>query len=257
MSDNTLRAALEEIVTLSPAGSLVQYQAQLLIEALASSSHADQPSKQADLPVKFTDAWDCKHAFSLTAAAEELKAFYDAWPGGLEEIESALRTARQPQAQPAPIKDHIIAQTVNELTQIAKDFHATQQLRSRIADLIVPILKAQPAAQPADPKEECDLSPELLASLDKVLGLSPQAQPALLAQDDATTDLCIELAGELEKLWAKEAIEETKAFGARMHEGPFAYGWESACEEIEARIGNGFPIGAQPAAQPSEPKGCA
>lgn len=77
-----------------------------------------------------------------------------------------------------------------------------------------------------------------IAELRALLATSPQP-----AQDAATADQCIELAGELEKVWAKNAVANTKAFGVRMHEGPFAYGWEAACDEIEARIGGGFPMG--------------
>lgn len=40
-----------------------------------------------------------------------------------------------------PLKGHEIAEIVNTLRGIAIDFHAAQQLRSRIADYLVPILK--------------------------------------------------------------------------------------------------------------------
>jgi hypothetical protein len=53
-----------------------------------------RPTAAPELPeVKFVDAWDCAHTLSLEAAGKELKVFYDAWPGGLEEIESAIKTA--------------------------------------------------------------------------------------------------------------------------------------------------------------------
>lgn len=39
------------------------------------------------------------------------------------------------------MKDHEIAQLVNELRDIAIDFHATQQLRERIADVVLSPLK--------------------------------------------------------------------------------------------------------------------
>ena len=50
--------------------------------------------------------------------------------------------ASQEQAQ-QPIKDHQIAQIVNQLRDIAIEFHMVQQLRERIAHVIVPVLKAQ------------------------------------------------------------------------------------------------------------------
>lgn len=39
------------------------------------------------------------------------------------------------------MKDHEIAALVNELRDIAVDFHAAQQLRERIAHVIIPHLK--------------------------------------------------------------------------------------------------------------------
>ena len=53
-----------------------------------------------------------------------------------------LYATPQPE-QPAALKDHRIAEIVNELRDIAIDYSTTQQLRARIADYIVPHLKAQ------------------------------------------------------------------------------------------------------------------
>lgn len=39
------------------------------------------------------------------------------------------------------MKDHEKAQLVNQLTAIAKEFHATQQLRARIAECLLPALE--------------------------------------------------------------------------------------------------------------------
>lgn len=39
------------------------------------------------------------------------------------------------------VKDHEIAQAVNELRDIAVTFHATQQLRERIAGVVVPLIR--------------------------------------------------------------------------------------------------------------------
>lgn len=41
------------------------------------------------------------------------------------------------------IKDHEIAKIVNDLRDVAVEFHATQQLRERIAQVIVPALKGK------------------------------------------------------------------------------------------------------------------
>lgn len=42
------------------------------------------------------------------------------------------------------MKDHEIAQLVNELTKVAKEFHATQQLRERISQLVIKAVKFEP-----------------------------------------------------------------------------------------------------------------
>lgn len=66
--------------------------------ALLSRSSVEQPF------IEFVDSWECKHTMTPAEAARMCKEYYDAWPGGLEEIESALRTAaRQESAQPAPM----------------------------------------------------------------------------------------------------------------------------------------------------------
>lgn len=46
------------------------------------------------MSITFVDKWGCLHTYSLKAAADDLKALYNEWPGGLDEIESALQTAR-------------------------------------------------------------------------------------------------------------------------------------------------------------------
>lgn len=50
-------------------------------------------------------------------------------------------------AQVEPIKDNQIAQIVNQLRAVAKEFHNTEQLRERIAHIIVPALKAAQAGK--------------------------------------------------------------------------------------------------------------
>ncbi|MRV72517.1 hypothetical protein GJ700_12435 [Duganella sp. FT92W] len=52
-------------------------------------------------------------------------------------------------AQPAaPVDDRRIADTVNALRDVAVKFHDAQQLRERIAHIVVPLLKAAPAGEP-------------------------------------------------------------------------------------------------------------
>jgi hypothetical protein len=61
----------------------------------------------------------------------------------------AWQAARAALSAPQPIKDHEIAATVNELTKVAQDFISSQQLRERIAGIVVPMLKREP--QPSVP----------------------------------------------------------------------------------------------------------
>lgn len=56
---------------------------------------------------------------------------------------------RQADADGEPIKDHVIAHMVNRLRDVAIRFHDSQQLRERIAGVIVPVLKAGHKPAPA------------------------------------------------------------------------------------------------------------
>lgn len=72
-----------------------------------------------------------------------------------------------------PIKDHIIAQTVNQLRDVAIQFHASQQLRHRIAYVIVPLLKA------VDQPKESDRLPGAVDCLIRA-GHSPEEAARLI-----------------------------------------------------------------------------
>jgi hypothetical protein len=55
----------------------------------------------------------------------------------------------------APIKDHVIRDMVNDLRDIAKTFHNTQQLRERIANKLVPLLQSAMVPEEVVPKCAC------------------------------------------------------------------------------------------------------
>ncbi len=63
-------------------------------------------------------------------------------------LKKALMDAEAPQPTPTAqaaesvLKDHQIAALVNELRDIAVQYHGTQQLRERIAQVVVPALRA-------------------------------------------------------------------------------------------------------------------
>lgn len=65
--------------------------------------------------------------------------FKGQWPSGKEVLLQAMaKYYVQVVVKP---KDHIIAQVVNNLRDVAIQYHDTQQLRSRIQDAIVPLLE--------------------------------------------------------------------------------------------------------------------
>ena len=49
------------------------------------------------------------------------------------------------------MNDHEIAKLINDLRDVAIKYHDTQQLRERIAGLVVPVLKATPSEM----REDC------------------------------------------------------------------------------------------------------
>jgi hypothetical protein len=63
------------------------------------------------------------------------------------------------------MKDHEIAAIVNQLRDVAKEYGQTQQLRDRIASLIVPVLEATPAEQGAIEKICTLIQPNPLGEL--------------------------------------------------------------------------------------------
>lgn len=81
----------------------------------------------------------------------------------------AILALRPVQAQ-QPIKDHQIAQIVNQLRDIAIEFGGTQQLRERIAVVIVPVLKAQqPSGREVSDEMSADQWRSVVASLGSTL----------------------------------------------------------------------------------------
>lgn len=76
---------------------------------------------------------------------------YNQWHAlGIDEMLELV--AKAALAQPTAISDGDIAKIINALRDVALDFHATQQLRERIAHIVVPLLKAAQPVQPSIPK---------------------------------------------------------------------------------------------------------
>lgn len=78
-------------------------------------------------------------------AEDYLRNRYGAYRGHFawRELEDAFNAGARirQEAQVITTKAHVIAKAVNDLTQVAKEFHATQQLRSRIQDVVLPLVK--------------------------------------------------------------------------------------------------------------------
>ena len=81
--------------------------------------------------------WNCEAAVKTVDIAPFVAALSQPCPDALVPVAE-------------PVKDHVIAQTVNELRDIAVKFHGAQQLRERIAHVVVPLLQATP--QPPSPE---------------------------------------------------------------------------------------------------------
>ena len=107
-------------------------------------------------------------------------------------IDDALRDAKAQQEQPS-IKDHEIAQLVNTLTKTAIDYRDAQQLRERISQLVVPVLKAKAQQEPCGCREgECetkkDKSCRMTLEIAECDGI-PEWTPAI-AVKNAIHNLC-------------------------------------------------------------------
>ena len=84
---------------------------------------------------------------ALTRSAELLSGMADGMREVVSEQGDGSSAPSKQEGQPAnpttSLKDHQIAQTVNALATLARDYGQTQQLRERISQLIVPILKGE------------------------------------------------------------------------------------------------------------------
>lgn len=112
------------------------------------ASHGQAPAQAAPAaaagwklaPVEPTDA--------MVQAAHHIDLSYMPGQEGADRAaiyRAMLAVAPTPptQAADSALKDHQIAALVNELRDIAVEFHGTQQLRERIARAVIPALKAQ------------------------------------------------------------------------------------------------------------------
>ena len=93
--------------------------------------------------------------------------FSGAWTARNEQdfavwIASANRAATKAAAPADAPKDHEIREAINQLRDVAVQYHATQQLRERIADIVLPLVKPLVRCRaPAEDAREEELPAEL------------------------------------------------------------------------------------------------
>jgi len=99
------------------------------------------PSEPKAEPARLTDA----EIYEAYAALElpHVPVMWTAVLGTVRAIERHLTTAAPAaKATAETVKDHVIREVVNNLRDVAIQYHATQQLRSRIQDAIAPLFAA-------------------------------------------------------------------------------------------------------------------
>jgi hypothetical protein len=83
---------------------------------------------------------------------------------------NALGAIRGPAPEaPAAPKDHEIRELVNKLTEVARDYHATEQLRERIAGLVVPFARGVATNKGDAVKATVSPPPSLLGGFDLLI----------------------------------------------------------------------------------------
>ena len=75
---------------------------------------------------------------------------------GILECHGLLKTLKGQQSEAGAPKDHEIREAINQLRDVAVQFHATQQLRERIAGIVLPLVAGRESAAPAAPVREGD-----------------------------------------------------------------------------------------------------
>ncbi len=88
IKDHEIRQVVNDLRDIA----VIYYSSQQLRERIA---HVILSLLQVVVPsevqaVEYIDQWGCKHTLSIAEAARQLKDFEDAWPGGLDEIESSI-----------------------------------------------------------------------------------------------------------------------------------------------------------------------
>jgi hypothetical protein len=158
---DALSACRDAFDTPAPGSALESLWGQAIGSPLAVPAHVkEQAAEIADLRAqleavgaggasrRLLGGVEFMHACNLWVDPKTGKFVVDSCDHPASELVQAYISAAPlpPTEQPAkPIKDGEIAKVVNTLRDIAIEFHGAQQLRERIAQVVVPLLKAQPA----------------------------------------------------------------------------------------------------------------
>jgi hypothetical protein len=89
-----------------------------LIEQVLAKDPAEKPATDV---LRWEDSDGIKHTVSTDAAIDVLKEFWDAWPGGLEEIEAAITAAKNgPCEEVTKAADQVVAMMISALEVATK-----------------------------------------------------------------------------------------------------------------------------------------
>jgi hypothetical protein len=126
-----------------------------IIEAMRTVLAANPQAAQAQ-PVATAKLIVREPTPEMVAAAKQWAAKGFDWPAAMFRAmwDAAPQDTAPVQAeQSAKVKDHVIRQAIDELVQIARYFHAAQQLRDRIRYVVLPLIEQVRAEQAPDPRK--------------------------------------------------------------------------------------------------------
>lgn len=116
-----------------------------LTDVRAALESMNSDIAQPEQPFGWLVTWKGKFSEpTFYKGAEKPNALDDDWnehPVSIEPLWAYATPQPVPIAQAEPLSDGEIAKVVNELRDVALQFHSTQQLRERIAQVVVPLLQ--------------------------------------------------------------------------------------------------------------------
>ena len=133
------------------AHEVVGYQKQIRDLKAALATSTAPPDDEGD---SYDDIWNALQR--IDTAASMLPTYAVRHEGGIKAFTQNVidaivllddRSVDAGPSEPVALKDHQIAQTVNALVETCRTYGHTQQLRERIAGIVVPLLKTATLAE--------------------------------------------------------------------------------------------------------------